>query len=902
MADTRTDPPRAMDKAHWLRLSPLLDELLDLGEAERAVRLAALQAEDPGLAEELVGLLGRMDTLERQAFLDTPALPRPADLAGHTVGAYTVERELGQGGMGSVWLARRTDGRYEGLVAIKFLHAGLVPRADAERFAREGRILARLAHPHIARLIDAGVASEGAQPYLVLEYVDGLPIDRHCEEHGLDLVARLRLFLDVLAAVAHAHNRLILHRDIKPTNILVTAAGEAKLLDFGIGKLLRDQSSPGVDGPTELTQRLGRAFTVQYAAPEQLRGGEVTTASDVYSLGVLLYVLLGGRHPTAEATAAPLEQMRAAMETKPRRLSEVVAREGGPRAARALRGDLDTIVAKALKKAPGERYANADALADDLRRHLAHEPIAARPDRPAYVLAKFVRRHRVGVAAGAAVMLALSGGIGVALWEAREAQRQQEQAEGLIEFMLGDLRKKLQPVGRLDVLGSVGERALTYYAAQQPGRLDAASLGRRARALHLIGEIADQRGDLTEAARVFERAAESTAALMAREPRDAQRIFDHAQSEFWVGFVAWRRGNYPQAEASFRRYLALANRLTALEPSKQEWQAEVAYAMYNLGVMQLTLAAPGAALQSFQAARIVWEMSKIPDDTRVLELATAWGWIGDALRDLGDLAGALQAQGEKARWANSLPGAETHSDAQQRVAESLREQGALLAMMGRAGDSAARFQASVDTYMNLLAADPANLDWLGQSNLARMGLLRSQKDARAGIDWTSGLAQTEADYKRLAALRAGHNQRNIVATGSLLLLRQALEPKGEVADLASFIASTHALEAEGRLMSSDENLVLAQAELKLGDTLPTEEKARARTLWRSAALRLRKAAAAGNLHATNLIGQAAWRLGATREARAVAQALQATPFRHPDFAQLQQELARSGGGAATHHP
>jgi serine/threonine-protein kinase len=886
-----------MDKAHWMRLSPLLDDLLDLGEAERAVRLAALQAEDPGLAEELVGLLGRMDTLERQAFLDAPALPRPADLAGHTVGAYTVERELGQGGMGSVWLARRTDGRYEGLVAIKFLHAGLVPRADAERFAREGRILACLAHPHIARLIDAGVASEGAQPYLVLEYVDGLPIDRHCEEHGLDLVARLRLFLDVLAAVAHAHNRLILHRDIKPTNILVTAAGEVKLLDFGIGKLLRDQTGPGVDGPTELTQRLGRAFTVQYAAPEQLRGGEVTTASDVYSLGVLLYVLLGGRHPTAEATAAPLEQMRAALETEPRRLSEVVARQAGPRAARALRGDLDTLVAKALKKAPAERYANAEALADDLRRHLAHEPIAARPDRPAYVLAKFVRRHRVGVAAGAAVMLALSGGIGVALWEAREAQRQQEQAEGLIEFMLGDLRKKLQPVGRLDVLGSVGERALSYYAAQQPGRLDAASLGRRARALHLIGEIADQRGDLTEAARVFERAAESTAALMARQPRDAQRIFDHAQSEFWVGFVAWRRGKFPQAEVSFRSYLTLAHRLTALDPGKAEWQAEVAYATHNLGVMQRTLADPGAALQSFQAARNVWEISKIPHDTRVLELATAWGWIGDALRDLGDLAGALHAQGEKARWANSLPGAETHRDAQQRLAESLREQGVVLAMMGRAADSAERFQASVDTYMSLLAADPANFDWLEQSILARMGLLRSQQSARAGMGGPDALARIEADSKRLAALRAGHNQRNIVSTGSLLVLRQILEPASVVTEVERFVASITSQEAEGRIMSSDENLVVAQAELRLGDGLPTGEQSRARAHWRAASQRLRKAAAAGNLHAATLIGHAAIRLGAVREARAVAQALEATRFRHPDFADLQARLAHHGGAA-----
>jgi len=249
-------------------------------------------------------LLGRLADNDRDAFLERPALLREASMAGQTVGSYTVERELGQGGMGSVWLARRTDGRFEGFVAIKFLNAGLTARGGPERFAREGSILARLAHPNIARLLDAGVAGGGSQPYLVLEYIDGLPIDRYCEARALDLAARVRLFLDVLAAVAHAHNRLILHRDLKPSNILVTAAGEVKLLDFGIAKLLDDATVPAA--ATELTQMAGRAFTLQYAAPEQLQGGDVATATDVYALGVLLYVLLGGVHPTTGSTTAPL--------------------------------------------------------------------------------------------------------------------------------------------------------------------------------------------------------------------------------------------------------------------------------------------------------------------------------------------------------------------------------------------------------------------------------------------------------------------------------------------------------------------------------------------------------------------------------------------------------------------
>ncbi|MET0382136.1 MAG: serine/threonine-protein kinase, partial [Burkholderiaceae bacterium] len=376
-----------IDRPLWERLSPLLDEMLDTPEPERAGRIAALRARDAALADALARMLGHLPEIERDGFLESPAIPRPAGMAGQSLGAYTLERELGHGGMGTVWLARRTDGLYEGEAAIKFLRTGLFGHGDATRFAREGNILARLSHPNIARLIDAGVTADGTQPYLMLEYIAGEPIDAHCRRLALPVAARLRLFLDVLGAVAHAHNRLILHRDLKPSNILVTAAGEVKLLDFGIAKLLDDAADGG--GATELTARAGNAFTPEFAAPEQLQGGEVTTATDVYALGVLMFMLLGGEHPTGAPTGAPLDRMRAVIETEPKRLSEAVLRRGGPRSrhepasrklAHELRGDIDTIAARALKKAPAERYANAADLADDVRRHLAHEPIAARPD------------------------------------------------------------------------------------------------------------------------------------------------------------------------------------------------------------------------------------------------------------------------------------------------------------------------------------------------------------------------------------------------------------------------------------------------------------------------------------------------------------------------------------------
>jgi len=423
----------------WQRVSPLLDELLELDAAGRAARLAGLRASDARLAAAVEEMLAQEEAPEAEAFLEGSALAsEEPSLAGRTLGAYTIERPLGAGGMGSVWLARRSDGRYHASVALKLLNLALLGRGGAARFAREGEALARLAHPHIARLLDAGVA-EGGQPYLVLEHVDGVPIDRWCDERKLDVRSRIRLVLDVLDAVAHAHSNLVLHRDLKPSNILVTADGQVKLLDFGIAKLLGG-ADPG-DAPTELTQLGGRAFTPDYAAPEQVQGGAVTTATDVYALGVLLYVLLAGVHPTARAGAAPVERLRSVVETDPLPLSEAVPEddpahaaaaaargETSPRLGRALRGDLENICAKALKKAPAERYPTAAALADDLRRHLADEPVSARPDSFAYRAAKFVRRNRLAVGAAAVVFATLVAGVVGTAWQAVEAKRQRAAA------------------------------------------------------------------------------------------------------------------------------------------------------------------------------------------------------------------------------------------------------------------------------------------------------------------------------------------------------------------------------------------------------------------------------------------------------------------------------------------
>jgi serine/threonine protein kinase len=355
----------ALDPSRWQVLSARLDELLDLEPTARVSRLEIWRVDDPALADELQALLRQQTMIEREGFLEGAALPNlPAGddaLAGLTIGAYTLERPLGVGGMGAVWLARRNDGRYEGRVAIKFPSLALLARGGAERFRREGQLLARLGHPHIARLIDAGV-TERRQPYLVLDYVEGEPIDQWCDARWLGVTERVRLLQDVIGAVAHAHSHLILHRDLKPSNILVDGRGQVKLLDFGIAKLLVEASGEGVSPPTELTQAADRAFTPDYAAPEQWRGEASSTRTDVHALGVLLFEVLAASRPSLGASEgrSPPRPSELAQRIE----TEAAARRASTPAqlARALRGDLDNIIGKCLQADPAARYPSVEAL------------------------------------------------------------------------------------------------------------------------------------------------------------------------------------------------------------------------------------------------------------------------------------------------------------------------------------------------------------------------------------------------------------------------------------------------------------------------------------------------------------------------------------------------------------
>jgi serine/threonine protein kinase len=424
----------------WLAISPYLDQALAMSADERVAWLRSLGERSPTLVARLTDLLEEHQVLSQEGFLEKGGfgLPNSAGLAGQTLGPYTLISQIGQGGMGSVWLAERNDGRFERRVAVKFIHIALMGKGGEGRFKREGSILGRLSHPHIAELVDAGVSAAG-QPYLVLEYVEGDSIDRYCDRQNLDVEARIRLFLEVLGAVAHAHANLIVHRDLKPSNVLVSKEGQAKLLDFGIAKLLEGDAEDGM--ATLLTVEGGRAMTPEYAAPEQVTGAPVTTATDVYALGVLLYVLLTGQHPAGTAHS-PADLVKAIVDTEPKRPSDVVttARDTGEaittnaarrtttpeKLGRLLRGDLDTILAKALKKNARERYASVTALADDLQRYLRHEPITARPDTLPYRAGKFIRRNRAIVALAALTVLAICAGLVGTLMQARTARSQRD--------------------------------------------------------------------------------------------------------------------------------------------------------------------------------------------------------------------------------------------------------------------------------------------------------------------------------------------------------------------------------------------------------------------------------------------------------------------------------------------
>ena len=418
-------PHHQMPRTLWVRVEPLLDRALELTGPERSAFVQGATARDPELRRAVESLLRaseRSDGVLEHGVAELPtggaAEPGATDgleaedsaaPVGERFGPYRILREVGRGGMGRVYEAARDDGHFRMRVAIKQVPPGALHRADLERrLVAERHALARLDHPHIARIVDGGVTAAGA-PWFALEFVEGSSITAWCAARALPPRERLACFVQVCEAVGHAHQHGVVHRDLKPSNILVTADGTVKLLDFGIAKLLDD----GTGERGTLTAESGRMLTPEFAAPEQVRGDRLTTAADVYSLGVLLYLLASGRHPTAEGCTTPVDGIRALLEVEPARLGL---------------GDLDNILDKALRKFAGDRYPTVAALADDLERYLRHEPVSARPHSRLYRLRKFIRRNRTAVSAGSLTAAGLIAATIFSVAQMRYAQQQRDEA------------------------------------------------------------------------------------------------------------------------------------------------------------------------------------------------------------------------------------------------------------------------------------------------------------------------------------------------------------------------------------------------------------------------------------------------------------------------------------------
>lgn len=613
-----------MSEIRWREVGALFHELADLAEGERARRLAELAAGDPSLAAEVGSLLAAdsaparlPEKVEVPAELAENGAVRDALSSGDRVGAWRILDELARGGMGIVYRAERADGTFERRVAIKVVRPELAGAAVGGRFAEERRILAALDHPGIARLLDAGAMPDG-RLYLVLDLVAGEPLDRWAANRPL--AERLGVFVEVCEAVEHAHRRLVLHRDLKPANILVSAAGEPRLLDFGIARLLGEEGEPG-----PLT-RLGlRPLTPEYASPEQVRGEPLTTASDVYSLGVVLCELLTGRRPYELSTRSATEIERTVCEAPPRRPSELAA----GREAKSLRGDLDTVVAKALAKEPGRRYASVAALAEDIRRHLEGRPIAARPESSLYRAGKFVLRHRWETVAVAVALAALVGGLLATSRQARIAREERDRARveaGKATEVAGFLSSIFQ---QADPARTRGDR-LTAVEVLDRGRarLDrdlAAQPEVQAELLTVIGAVYRDLGRSAAAGEALE------LALALREKRLGPDHPTTAATLHELALLAWVDGDLELGAARAERALAIRERV--LGPDHLDTARSIA-ALARLALMR----GDGAAAKTgFERALEIAERAAPASQEQARWLNN----LGLAVRKLGDDAGAL---------------------------------------------------------------------------------------------------------------------------------------------------------------------------------------------------------------------------------------------------------------------
>ena len=647
-----------MTAEEWVKVRGILERALEIAPDGRAAYLEFACSGDAALRQEVDSLIAshenaRTDFLEPSAFEPSVAgaSPPAESLAGKRIGAYQIVEEIAEGGMGSVYLAIRADDQYRKQVAIKLVRGGLGDAFRRQRFRAERQILANLDHPNIARLLDGGALEDG-QPYVVMEYVRGQPIDQFCDSRGLSVSQRLRLFRTVCSAVAYAHQHLVIHRDLKPANILVTESGEPKLLDFGIAKIL-DADAAAATGDATLT--VLRPMTPEYASPEQVRGEPMTTASDVYSLGVVLYGLLTGQRPYPGTSRVPHEIAQAVCDAQPERPSAAIDRVDAPanppqgtreKLRRRLRGDVDNIVLKALRKEPERRYASVEQFSEDIRRHLKGLPVIARPDTFWYRGGKFVNRHKAAVLTASLAVAALVAGLIITLRQTYVARAERARAEqrfndvrALANSLLFEVHDAIQNLpGSTAARKLIVDRALGYLdtlAAEAKGNL---SLQRElAAAYQKVGDVQGgfreaNLGDTAGALASYRKSLGILEAVTAADPSNVEAQRELIRAHGKLGDILTLAGDRAGAIQQSRQLVAIAERLSAADPANQAERRNLALAYLDYGSKRADKEQWRAALQDCQKALPLLESVVAAGDKKSRRLlALAYSRNGDLL-------------------------------------------------------------------------------------------------------------------------------------------------------------------------------------------------------------------------------------------------------------------------------
>jgi len=672
-----------MTPADWNRVKEAFQSALELNAEELKDYLENLATSDPGLFQELDSLL-RHHHATRSLFADGPPIFHLLDedefkhWIGRNIGPYKVVAKLGEGGMGAVFQAIRVDDHYLKNVAIKIVRGAYTTGPYLRRFKSERQILASLEHPNIGHLLDGGTTEEGL-PYLVMEYVAGKPIDEYCDDHSLSVSGRLELFLGVCSAVEYAHQKLVIHRDLKPANILVTEEGTPKLLDFGIAKLL----DPELYFQTQAEGTAARAMTPEYASPEQVRGDAINTASDVYALGIILYRLLTGHPPYDLSRSNPVDWARIIQEVEPEKPSiaidkrrgitdpqgglrdlapEDIARLRSTRPAslrRSLRGDLDNILLMALRKDPARRYASVEQFANDIRRLLKGLPVHARRDTITYRAGKFVRRHRIPVAAVALVLLSLTAGIIVSLRQARIANQQRALAEqrfnairSVSHDLIFEIHDSIQYLaGATSARHLVVQAALRYLntlSQDAPGNI---SLQEEiAAAYEKVGDVQGgtgraNLGDTAGAIDSYTRALALRKSILAAKPSDPSTREGLSSSYLRVGIILEDMGRYQEALQYHEGHLELTKQLAVEAPRDPKAQSRLANSYDGMGGVLTSLARWDEAVASFEASSAIF---KALADAQFKASINRRNWalerkkIGGVLEHRGQVTRAMQ--------------------------------------------------------------------------------------------------------------------------------------------------------------------------------------------------------------------------------------------------------------------